>query len=130
MRLARDRCRDLGVRVAEHVDSDAGDQVEVLASGLVVHQAAAPANEGHGNPFRRVHQVAVGELLDGRLRHSGAPPLGLAPAPRTSKDRARAAHPLTPHPPLRGRPWPYLGQYGRIAGLTTLVVKKAMAVMG
>ncbi len=53
---------DLRVRVAKQVDGDAGDQVEVLATRVVVDQAALAADERDRQAATRLHQVALGEL--------------------------------------------------------------------
>src|SRR5216684_1225885 len=62
LRLRGQRGRDLRVRVAEKVDCNAGDEVEVFVAGVVVDEAAAPAHEGDLQAPTRLHQVPVREL--------------------------------------------------------------------
>src|SRR5260370_14988562 len=74
--------------VAEQVDGDAGDQVEVLVAGVVVDEAALPANERHREPAAGLHEVLVSEL--GRAHNS---------PPAFNKDASLLTHPLPPtHP--------------------------------
>src|SRR6266849_6328784 len=61
--------------------------------------ATAAAHEGDRQPLACVHEVLVGELGGGRRHCASRSPPAVLPPHRTSKDRARAAHPPTPHPP-------------------------------
>src|SRR5262249_56806941 len=62
---------DLGVAVAEGVDGDAPDEVEVLLAVRVPETHPFPADEAKGGPGVVLHQVAVGPFEEnlGVLAH-------------------------------------------------------------
>ena len=54
--------RDVGMSVAEQVDSDPRHEVQVLLSLLVEKQATLAAHKGDRQASARLHQVLLGEL--------------------------------------------------------------------
>src|SRR4029077_14350859 len=80
---------DVRVRVAEQIDGDAGDQIEVLAAGLVVDQASSTADERDRQPAPGLHEVPVGELRRRMrdLRHG----VTIVPMPASVNSSSRSA---------------------------------------
>src|SRR5713101_2520044 len=107
--------RHLRVGVAEQVDGDAGDQVEVLVAGVVVDEAALPANERNREPAAGLHEVLVSEL--GRAH--GSPTASI-------KDASLFTHPLPPTHPIWGI-FVRAPEYGGAGIPTTLLVNALTA---
>ncbi len=62
VRLRCDGGYYVGVRVAEKVHRDAGHEVEVLPTRVVIDETTAAAHERHGQAAAGLHEVAVGQL--------------------------------------------------------------------
>ncbi len=60
--LQSDCAGDLRVGVAQQIDRDPGDQVEVFVAGVVIDEAALAAHECDRQTPADLHEVPVGEL--------------------------------------------------------------------
>ncbi len=64
LRLIGDRRRQSSVRVPEDDHADAGDEVEIVASRLVVQMSALTADEDHGQSLVGLKHVFGFERFD------------------------------------------------------------------
>src|SRR5258708_6084840 len=90
-RLRGERGHDVRMRVAEQVDGDAGDQVEILAPGVVVDKAASASHERDWQALAHLHEVAVRKL--GRVH--GVTIVPIPASVNSSSSRALGGRPST-----------------------------------
>ena len=68
--FAPDHAHQARMRVAERIDGDSAEKIQIFASPRIIEAAAAPVREHHGRPPVRIHQVARFVAADLRRRRS------------------------------------------------------------